>query len=37
VTPNAMLPTATVNSKCMCAFGGTIGVMTPVPGPAQST
>lgn len=32
-----MLPVATVNSRCMCAFGGVISAAVPVPGPAQAT
>ncbi|MBL8744137.1 MAG: DUF4280 domain-containing protein [Myxococcales bacterium] len=31
------LPTATVNSRCNCAFGGSISVANPVLGPAQTT
>lgn len=34
---NSMLPVATVNSRCMCAYGGVISVAAPVPGPANPT
>ncbi|NUP12252.1 MAG: DUF4280 domain-containing protein [Polyangiaceae bacterium] len=38
VTPlTTMLPTATANSRCTCAFGGSISVTAPLPGPTQST
>jgi hypothetical protein len=36
-TAHAMLPIATVASKCMCAYGGVISVTAPIPGPAQTT
>jgi hypothetical protein len=32
-----MLPVATVDSKCMCAFGGVISVSAPLPGPMSAT
>ncbi len=38
VTPmNNFLPMATVQSKCVCAWGGMIEVITPIAGPAQAT
>lgn len=38
VTPTqSAMPTATVNSRCNCAFGGSISVANPVLGPAQAT
>jgi hypothetical protein len=36
-TFNRMLPVATVDSKCMCAFGGVISVTAPLPGPMSAT
>jgi hypothetical protein len=32
-----MLPIATVSSKCLCSFGGSISVSAPLPGPADAT
>lgn len=34
---NTMIPLATVSSKCVCSFGGTISAAVPVLGPADST
>ncbi|NUQ72818.1 MAG: DUF4280 domain-containing protein [Polyangiaceae bacterium] len=36
-TSHAMLPVATVASKCACAYGGVISATVPVAGPAQTT